>query len=348
MRSLRPPNVVVVGGGPAATELGFVLREQHGAGVALTYVVPPARDRALPLPAAEPFSAVRRRAQELPAVVAALGARLRSGRVVAVDGDRHRVILADGGVLPYDVLVLAPGAQAQPVFESATLTLYGEPGPAATERVLTELRRGDVTRPLSFVVPPGVTRALELYELAVLTGMEARGRAPGAQLRLFTPEPAPLSRFDGLARATMAGLLAEAGVAVVSSAPVFEAIDGRPRIGAVRTLLGDDRIVTLPVLRGPDLRGVPATPDGFIPIDDHGAVLGMEDVFAAGDATTCPVKHVDVACSQASTIADVLALNSGITEIAPGPWSADVHEHRLDEHGLGPLLYDRLGAATCR
>jgi sulfide:quinone oxidoreductase len=352
MRSLRPPSVVVVGAGPAATELGFVLREQHGASLGLTYVVPPVRDRARPLPGAEAFAPVRRRAHDLPAVVSSLGARLRSGRAVAVDGDRHRVLLADGGVVPYDLLVLAPGARAEPVFASAALTLYGEAGPGAAERVLAELRRGvaadDAARPLAFVVPPGVTRALALYELAVLTGMEARVRVPEARLRLFTHEPAPLSGFDPLARATIAGLLAEANVAVVPSAAVFEAIDGRARVGAVRTPLGEDRIVALPVLRGPDLRGVPATADGFIPVDDHGAVLGLEDVFAAGDATTCPVKHVDVACSQASTIADVIAQRSGITEIAPGPWSADVHEHRLEDHGLGALLHDRLGAATCR
>jgi sulfide:quinone oxidoreductase len=348
MSSARPPRVVVVGGGPAATELGFVLREHAGDAVALTYVVPPERSRARPLPGLEPFSAVRRRTQDLAALVASLRAQLRSGRVVAVDGDRHRVTLADGAVIPYDLLVLAPGARARPAFDSAVLTLYGDVGPKTAERVLAELRRGDPRRPLSFVVPPGVTRALSLYELAVLTGFEARVRAPEAQLRLFTPEAAPLSRFERLAQASLAGLLEEAGVAVVPSASVFEAIDGRLRIGAVRTLLGDDQVVAVPVLEGPALRGVPATDDGFIPIDDHGAVPGLEDVFAAGDATTCPVKHVDVACSQASTIADEIARRAGVGGIDTGPWSADVHEHRLDELGLGALLHDRIGAATCR
>jgi sulfide:quinone oxidoreductase len=347
MQSVRPPSVVVVGGGPAATELGFVLREHIGTGVGLTFVVPPPGDRARPMPGVEAFSEVRRRAQDLPSVVAALGARLRSGRVVAVEGERHRVRLADGGFIPYDLLVLAPGARARPVFDSAALTLYGEAGPQAAERVLAELRR-DHRRPLAFVVPPGVTRSLSLYELAVLTGLEARARVPDARLRLLTPEDAPLSAFERVARVGMAGLLEEAGVTVVPSSSVFEALDGRARVGAVRTLLGDDHLVTLPVLQGPTLPGVPSTIDGFIPIDDHGAVCGLEDVFAAGDATTCPIKHVDVACSQASTIADVIAEHVGVEEIMPGPWSADILEHRLDEHGLGPLLHDRLGAASCR
>lgn len=347
MEPVRPLSVVVVGAGPAATELGFVLREHAGSAVALTFVAPPPGERARPLPGVEAFSAVRRRAVDLRAVVSSLGARLRSGRVVAVDGDRHRVVLDGGGVIPYDLLVLAPGARARPVFDSAALTLYGDAGPQAAERVLAELRR-DPERPLSFVVPPGVTRALSLYELAVLAGLEARRRLPEAHLRLFTPEPAPLSTFDPVARKAIAGLLDEAGVTVVGSAAVFEALDGRARVGAIRTPLGEDRIVALPVLEGPALRGLPATPDGFVPVDDHGAVCGLEDVFAAGDATTCPVKHVDVACSQASTIADVIAARAGVEELAPGPWSADVLEHRLDDHGLGPLLHDRLGAATCR
>jgi sulfide:quinone oxidoreductase len=347
MQSVRPPSVVVVGGGPAATELGFVLREQIGSGVALTYVVPPPGDRTRAMPGVEAFSAVRARAQDLPEVVASLGARLRSGRVVAVDGDRHRVQLADGGVIPYDLLVLAPGARARAVFDSAALTLYGDAGPRAADRVLAELRR-EPDRPVAFVVPPGVTRALSLYELAVLVGLEARTRVPEARLRLLTPEPAPLSAFERAAQVSIAALLEEARVTVEGSSSVFEALDGRPRVGAVRTLLGDDRLVTLPVLEGPALPGVPSTPDGFIPIDDHGAVCGLEDAFAAGDATTCPVKHVDVACSQASTIADVIAVHAGVREILPGPWSADILEHRLDEHGLGPLLHDRLGAASCR
>jgi sulfide:quinone oxidoreductase len=347
MQSVRPPSVVVVGGGPAATELGFVLREHVGTGVSLTFVIPPSGDRTRPLPGVEAFSVMRRRAQDLPAVVAALGARLRSGRVVAVDGDRRRVRLADGGTIPYDLLVLAPGARARPVFDSAALTLYGDAGPQAAERVLAELRRVP-GRPLSFVVPPGVTRALSLYELAVLTGLEARARVPDSRLRLFTPEAAPLSAFERVAQRGIAELLDEACVTVVPSSSVFEAIDGRARVGAVRTLLGDDQLVALPVLEGPALPGVPSTADGFIPIDDHGAVCGLEDVFAAGDATTCPIKHVDVACSQASTIADVIAVHAGVQEIMPGPWSADILEHRLDEHGLGPLLHDRLGAASCR
>ncbi|HET6508107.1 MAG TPA: FAD/NAD(P)-binding oxidoreductase [Baekduia sp.] len=347
MPSVRPPSVVVVGGGPAATELGFVLREHAPGAVALTYVVPPPGASARPMPGVEAFSEARRRAHDLPTVVSALGARLRSGRVVSVDGDRHRVQLADGGVVPYDLLVLAPGARARRVLDSAALTLYGDAGPMAADRVIAELH-GDHRRPLSFVVPPGVTRAPSLYELAVLAGLEARARAPGARLRLFTPEPAPLSTFERGARTGIADLLEEAGVAVVPSASVFEALDGRARVGAVRTLLGDDHLVALPVLEGPALPGVPTTPDGFIPIDDHGAVCGLEDVFAAGDGTTCPVKHVDVACSQASTIADVIAARAGVEEILPGPWSADILEHQLDEHGLGPLRHDRLGAASCR
>jgi sulfide:quinone oxidoreductase len=349
MEPVRPPSVVIVGGGPAATELGHVLREHAGRSVALTYVVPPAT-RPLALPGLAPFTVGRRRAFDLVAVVAGLGARLRSGRVVAVDGDRRRVTLADGGVISYDLLVLAPGARPRVVIESAALTLHGEAGAEAVDRVLAEVRR-DVGRPLSFVVPPGVTRALALYELAVLTGMAARrrhwaGAAP--QLRLHTPEREPLSGFDRLSRSTVAGLLREAGVAVSPASAVFEAIDGRLRIGAVRRLLGDDHVVALPVLAGPALAGVPSTADGFIPVDDHGAVPGLEDVFAAGDATTCPVKHIDAACSQASTIADVIALRAGVPQIEPGPWSADVHEHRLEEHGLGVLRRQRLGAATCR
>ena len=71
----------------------------------------------------------------------------------------HRVLLASGGALDYDVLVLAPGASARPVLDTAALTLFGDVGSAAVDRVVAEITHDDVGS-LAFVIPPGPTRAL--------------------------------------------------------------------------------------------------------------------------------------------------------------------------------------------
>jgi sulfide:quinone oxidoreductase len=329
MAASRLQHVVVVGGGSAATEVVLVLRE-HGAPVRVTVVAPEPETDLAALPVAGPYAAPAGR-QDLTTIAKDVGAELVQARAVAVDAHRHRVHLDGGRALAYDVLVLAVGASPRHAIDRA-LTLYGDPGRIAVDRVLAE--RAPV---IDFVNPPGVTRALALYELAIHAGDEARARGLDVALRLVTPERAPLSAFGERTTLAVGRLLDAAGVAFEGGASVFEGIDGLLRVNDAATILPDARTVALPVLDGPSLPGVPATATGFIPVDAHGAVPGLADVYAVGDATACPLKHVDVAAAQAATVADVLAARAGVA-ITPTPWTATVHEHQLAEHGLGDLV----------
>jgi sulfide:quinone oxidoreductase len=308
----------------------LVLRE-HGAPVRVTVVAPEPETDLAALPVAGPFAVAGGR-QDLTTIAEEVGAELVPGRAVAVDAHRHRVHLDGGRALAYDVLVLAVGASPRTTLDHA-LTLYGEPGHAAVQRVLAE--RAPV---VDFVNPPGVTRALALYELAIHAGDEARARGLDVALRIVTPERAPLSAFGEQATLRAGALLDTAGVAFEGGASVFEGIDGLLRVNDAATILPAARTVALPVLDGPSLPGVPATADGFIPVDAHGAVPGLGDVYAVGDATACPLKHVDVAAAQAATVADVLAARAGLP-VAPTPWTATAREHQLVEHGLGDLTH---------
>jgi sulfide:quinone oxidoreductase len=76
--------------------------------------------------------------------------------------------------------------------------------------------------------------------------------------------------------------------------------------------------VTQPRLAGPRPRGIPCERDGFIPTDAHGCVHGVEHVFAAGDATTFPVRQGGVAAQQADAVAQVIAASVG-ADIEPQP-----------------------------
>jgi sulfide:quinone oxidoreductase len=76
--------------------------------------------------------------------------------------------------------------------------------------------------------------------------------------------------------------------------------------------LEPDRVVALPVLEGPAPRGLPADERGFIPTDSHGRVVGVNDVYAAGDGTQFPVKQGGVATQQADVAAADIASRVGV------------------------------------
>ena len=77
--------------------------------------------------------------------------------------------------------------------------------------------------------------------------------------------------------------------------------------------------MTLPRLVGPGVRGLPYRRDGFIPTDAHGRVIGVADVFAAGDATTFPIKQGGLAAQQADAVAESIAAAAG-ADVAPRPF----------------------------
>jgi sulfide:quinone oxidoreductase len=78
-------------------------------------------------------------------------------------------------------------------------------------------------------------------------------------------------------------------------------------------------VVALPQLAGPRLSGLPHDANGFIPIDHHCQVAGEIDVWAAGDATSFPVKQGGIAAQQADAAAEAIAARAG-APIRPSPF----------------------------
>jgi sulfide:quinone oxidoreductase len=87
-----------------------------------------------------------------------------------------------------------------------------------------------------------------------------------------------------------------------------------------------DRIVALPRIVGPALRGLPGSGgDGFVAVDAHCSVPGAGGrVFAAGDATRFPVKHGGLGAQQADTAAAAIAYLAGTTAEAE-PFQPVIH-----------------------
>ena len=86
-----------------------------------------------------------------------------------------------------------------------------------------------------------------------------------------------------------------------------------------------DRIVSLPLVRGPRIDGVPVTGVySLIPVDDHCRVIGLPDAYAIGDATDFPIKQGGIACQQADAAAAHIAAHSGAVVSAP-PFRPRLH-----------------------
>jgi sulfide:quinone oxidoreductase len=238
--------------------------------------------------------------------------------VSRVEPDAHRVYLSDDAALEYDVLLLATGARRCPPFDH--VQTFSERDPTALNGLLEDLEQG-WSKSAAFVVPPGVNWTLPAYELALLTARQVRSMGmTDTQITVVTPEARPLALFGPLASASAARLLDRADVGVVLDAYVQSVIPGRGLTLAPGNRRVDvERVVTLPRVKGLRISGLPYDPDGFLPIDEHAAVIGVEDVFAAGDGTAFPIKQGGLACQQADAAAEMIAQRAG-AELSPNPF----------------------------
>jgi sulfide:quinone oxidoreductase len=164
---------------------------------------------------------------------------------------------------------------------------------------------------IAFLVPSGSSWPLPLYELALMTAAEVRGMGfDDVQVSLISAEPSPLRIFGTDASHVVAELLADAGIEFIGGC--HAAVEGQRLVlspGGRELEVG--RVVTLPLLLGPGLPGLPSDSSGFIPADEHGRVPGWPDVFVAGDATTYPIKQGGIATQQADAVAEVIAARAG-------------------------------------
>jgi sulfide:quinone oxidoreductase len=312
-RSGRHVRVAVVGGGFAAAEALVALRTLAGDRVALDLVAAGPELMLRPLAVAAPFGADAVRGVPLADLCADHRATLHQGTVTFVDVPGRRLETDRGEVLEYDAAILAPGGRTRTTIDGA-LVFDGARGIAELRRLLGAIREHGEAGPVVFAVPGGVSWALPAYELALLT--QAR-LAERAQVAVVTPEHAPLDVFGPAASERVRGLLTAHGIALhTSSEPVRLVPAGLLTSQGVVTAR---HVVALPRVEGARLPGVPVGPDGFIPIDEHGLVDGTATVYAAGDATSSPVKQGGLATQQADAAAAAIAARAG-APVDPDPF----------------------------
>jgi sulfide:quinone oxidoreductase len=319
------PHILIAGGGFAAVEAMLALRALAGASVRVTLISASPTFAYKPAATAEAFDESPPRTYDLHAIAEDVGASLRLDRLEAVTSKDRRVRLASFARLKYDALVLAIGAR--PVIGiPGALTFHDQRDVQHIRRMTSRLRAGQIQR-IVFAVPAGCSWPLPLYELALLTATEIEQSAGDGEVTLVSPELTPLQVFGPQASRLVADLLQKRGVRFIGDCVP----DSVQRAGTLSLRTGApveaDCVIAVPELRGPRITGVPSDRNGFITTNALGGVIGLSDVYAAGDMTSFPIKQGGLAAQQADLIAQRIA----------GTYGTDVKELRA-QHVLRARL----------
>ena len=316
VREMSRHHVIVAGGGFAAVEALLALRALAEDRVSLELIAKDELLRYRPSAAGAPFGVDEVAAFDLAEIAARVGAEFRCDALTGVNPSRHDVRLASGTTRPYDSLLVAVGARARAAIPGA-LTFRDQRDEHHVVRLLDDLRDGRVQR-VVFAAPLGVAWTLPLYELALLTAARIEEERLAASVAVVTPERRPLDVFGRTGSAAVSAALAELGV--------YVQLGARPRAVsraglelASAEVVPADRVIAVPRLAGPQLAGLVSDWNGFFATDDNGQIAEHDDVYAAGDLTTFPVKQGGVATQQADTVARAIAARAGAAVPAACP-----------------------------
>lgn len=293
--------IVILGGGTGGTIVANRLARRFGEDEVEIHVID--RDDAhiyqpgllfVPFGLAEIAEIVRPRRRQL-----RQGITFHENEVAEVRLERNDVLLGDGRVLPYDVLVVASGAQLQPEetdgltgpgWNEHVFTFYTAEGANALHGALERFEHGRlvvnlVDMPIKCPVAP--------LEFAFLADWYLRERGIRDRVELVYATPLDGAFTTPVAARELAGLLTDKEIELVTEFNAGE-VDGA---GGTLTsydgrALEFDLLVTVPLHGGAAYVGrSPGLGDGlgFVPTDTHTLqTLASPNAFALGDATALP------------------------------------------------------------
>jgi sulfide:quinone oxidoreductase len=303
--------VVIVGGGVAALESALALSHLAPELTDVTLIAPNLEFIYRPMVVREPFAYGSASRYPLQRIVSDAGATLLAEQLAWIDPAKHTLHTETGKAIEYDALLLALGAHTSARYEHAVTIDYRRMD--ETLHGLIQDIEGGYIHSLAFVAPGQIAWPLPLYELALMSAGRAYDMGIELSTTLITPEDSPLAIFGATASSAVTELLHQANVQTISSG--YAEV---PRSGEVVISPGDrhlrvDRVIALPELHGPSVRGIPLGDHGFIRVDPYGRVPHVEDVYAAGDAAHFPIKHGGLAAQQADVAAQSIAAQAGAT-----------------------------------
>jgi sulfide:quinone oxidoreductase len=320
--------VVIVGGGVAALETALALADLAGERIDVKVIAPNDEFVYRPAVVHEPFAQALASRYPLARVVEDAGATLQRDELAWIDPTRQTIHTKSDEAIKYDALVLALGATTSERYKYAT-TIDDHDLDESMHGLIQDIEGGYVHK-LAFVAAGRMAWPLPLYELALMTAGRAYDTGIELKITIVTPEDSPLAIFGSVASDAVAALLAKAGIEVVGSAYV-EVPNAREVVispGDRRLLV--DRVVALPELFGPRVRGIPLGEHGFIRVDPHCRVPNVEHIYAAGDATDFPIKHGGIGSQQADVVAQSIAATAGAS-VTPVRFDPTIHAMLLTD-----------------
>ncbi|HEX4746294.1 MAG TPA: FAD/NAD(P)-binding oxidoreductase [Gaiellaceae bacterium] len=293
--------IVILGGGTGGTMTANRLRRRYDADEAEIHVVD--RDDRhvyqpgllfVPFGLTQVEEIVRPRRRQLRG-----GIVFHQNEVESVSIERDEVLLDDGTLLPYDVLVVATGVRLLPEetegmtgdgWNERVFTFYTPDGAEQLERALDGFDGGRlvvnlVDMPIKCPVAP--------LEFAFLADWYFRERNVRDKVELVYATPLDGAFTKPIASERLAGLLAEKEIELVAefNAGEVDGVGGK-LVSYDERELDFDLLVTIPVHGGaPYVERSPGLGDalGFVPTDKRTLQTDAKaNVFALGDATDLP------------------------------------------------------------
>jgi sulfide:quinone oxidoreductase len=314
--------VVIVGGGVAALETALALAELAPERTDVTVIAPNSEFAYRPMVVREPFGYAAARRYPLAPILSHAGATLLSGELAWIDPVKKTIHTKADESIEYDALVLALGATITKRYPHA-LTIDDRDLDDTLHGLIQDIE-GDYIHKLAFVAPGRMAWPLPLYELAMMTAGRAYDMQIELETTLVSPEDSPLAIFGSAASTAVAELLASAKVEVVSSVYAEVPSSDKVLIHPGERHLDVDRVIALPELCGPALRGIPLGENGFIRVDPYCRMPDVEGIYAAGDVTDFPIKMGGIGSQQADVAAQSIAALAGAS-VTPERFDPVIH-----------------------
>jgi sulfide:quinone oxidoreductase len=314
--------VLIAGGGVAALETALALADLAPDRTDVTVIAPNTEFVYRPMTVREPFAYGSAQRYPLARIVRDAGAKLLEGELGWIDPVAQTIHTKADETIGYDVLVLALGATVTTRYPHA-LTIDDRNLNETLHGLIQDIE-GNYIHRLAFVAPGRMAWPLPLYELAMMTAGRAYDMQIELETTIVTPEDSPLAIFGSAASEAVVELLAAANVETIGSAYAEVPSSGEVLINPGERHLTVDRVIALPELYGPVVRGIPLGENSFIRVDPYCRVPDVECIYAAGDATDFPIKQGGIGSQQADTAAQSIAALAG-APVTPERFNPVIH-----------------------
>ncbi len=338
-------NLLILGAGTAGTIMAHKLRHRLPAGSWRVRVVDEAAEHFyqpgflfLPFGLYTERDVVRPKRRLLPR-----GVEFVQAAVDRIEPERHRVRLADGVELPYDVLIIATGTTPVPGqvegmvdgdWRRRVHEFYTFEGAQALREALRDWRGGRLVVHVSEMPIKCPVAPLEFAFLADWWLTE-RGLRDRTELVYVTPLPGAFTK--PIASQVLSGLLERKRIGVIPDFAVARVDNDRHALVSWdERQVPYDLLVTVPPNLGAEMIERSGLGDemNYVPTDRHTLqARGHENIFVIGDATDVPTsKAGSVAHFEAEVLTEnVLAQVRG----EPPPARFDGHANCFIESGFG-------------